>query len=353
MENLKQQKILEVSWVTILRVITALAILYFLFLVKDLLVWFLFALIISVLFNPAINFFQRKHIPRTIAVIIVYLGIFLFLGVFLWRLAPILLFELKEFSLRLPQYFEEASPYLKGLKIAAFENFQNFSQTLENLLFRSSANIFTALGAFFGGVFGAVTIFAIAFFLSLEEKGVERSIFLIAPENYKKKALEVWQNTQKKITWWFGIRVLGVIFVGVSTAIICYVLNVRYAVFFGILAGISDFIVTFGPLITGAIIAIIIALSSIPKALLFVLLFTIIQQIEGHVLLPVLTKRFLRLPPALVLMAILIGAKLWGILGAILAIPLMGMLFEFIKGILVKKDHQQKAIDTQKTDIPS
>ncbi|HDD35408.1 MAG TPA: AI-2E family transporter [Candidatus Desulfofervidus auxilii] len=341
MDNTNQQKILEISWVTILRVVTALAVLYFLFLIKDLLVWFLFALIISVLFNPAINFLQRKHIPRTLAAMVVYLGIFSLLGIFLWRLAPILLSELKEFSMRLPEYFEDVSPYLKGLRIAAFESFQSFSQAIESLLFRSSANIFTALGTFFGSVFSAITIFAIAFFLSLEEKGVERTIYLLAPHDYKEKALAVWRNTQKKITWWFGVRVLGVLFVGLLTGITCFALNVKYAAFFGILAGISDFIVTFGPLFTGGIIAILIALSSLPKAFIFVIAFTFIQQIEGHVLLPVLTKKFLRLPPALVLMAILIGGKLWGVLGAILAIPLMGMLFEFIKGLLEKKDHHQ------------
>ncbi|MCD6270775.1 AI-2E family transporter [bacterium] len=341
MENTNQQKILEISWVTILRVVTALAVLYFLFLIKDLLVWFLFALIISVLFNPAIDFLQRKHIPRTLAAMVVYLGIFLLLGIFLWRLAPILLSEFKIFSGHLPEYFENISPYLKGLGIAAFENFRNFSQTIEALLFRSSANIFTALGTFFGSVFSAITIFAIAFFLSLEEKGVERTIYLIAPHNYKEKALAVWRNTQKKITWWFGVRVLGVLFVGILTGVTCFALNVKYAAFFGILAGVSDFIVTFGPLFTGAIIAILIALSSLPKAIIFVIAFTFIQEIEGHVLLPVLTKKFLRLPPALVLIAILVGGKLWGALGAILAIPLMGMLFEFTKGLLERKDHQQ------------
>lgn len=341
MEDTNQQKILEISWVTILRVVTAFAVLYFLFLIKDLLVWFLFALIISVLFNPAIDFLQKKHIPRTLAAIIVYFGIFSLLGIFLWRLAPILLSEFKVFSTRLPEYFENMSPYLKGLGIKTAEKFQDFSQSVETLLSRSSSNIFTALGSFFGSVFSAFTIFAIAFFLSLEERGVERTLYLAAPHNYKEKVLKVWQNAQRKITWWFGVRVLGVLFVGILTGITCFALNVKYAAFFGILAGISDFIPTFGPLFSGAIIAILIALKSLPKALIFVLAFTLIQQIEGHVLLPVLTKKFLRLPPALVLMAILIGGKLWGVLGSILAIPLIGMLFEFIKGLLKKKDHQQ------------
>ena len=342
MEETGQQKILEISWATILRVITVLAVLYFLFLIRDLLVWFLFALIISILFDPAISFLQRKYLPRTLAAIIVYMGIFILLGVFLWRLTPLLLNELIVFSKYFREYFEGLSPYLRGLGIKAFESFEAFTQTLESILIKGSANIFTALGSFFGGIFSAVTIFAIAFFLSIEKEGVEKTIYLIAPREYKQKALKVWERTKRKITWWFGIRILGCLWVGILTGITCFVLDVKYSAFFGVLAGVSNFIATLGPLFTGAIIALIIALESIPRALIFVAIFILIQQIEGQVLLPILTKKFLRLPPALVLMAILIGGRLWGLLGAILAIPLMGMLFEFIRGILEKRNHQQK-----------
>jgi predicted PurR-regulated permease PerM len=338
METINQQKMSDVSWVTILRIATALTCLYLLYLVKDILVWFVFALIISVLFNPAIKFLQRKRVPRVLAAILVYFGTFIIIGFVIYKIAPFLFSELQQFSIRFPQYFEQASPYLRGLRIEALQNFQNFAKTLEEVLFKASTNIFSALGAFFGGIFVTVVIFSIAFFLSLEEEGIERTIALIFPHEYRKKALKIWEKSQKKISLWFGTRILGCFFVGITTAITCYVLNIRYAVFFGLLAGISDIIVTIGPLIAGAVIAIFIALTSFPKAFVFAVAFTIIQQIEGHILLPILSKKFLRLPPALVLMSILIGSKLWGILGAILAIPLMGMMFEFVKGILTRKE---------------
>ncbi|MCD6429247.1 AI-2E family transporter, partial [bacterium] len=349
MDNINQQKILDVSWATILRIISAFAMLYFLYLVKDLLVWFLFALVISVLFNPAINFLQKLRIPRVLAAIFVYVGIFVCLGLFIYKMTPFLFIELREFTTKLPEYFEKASPYLSPLRLKALESFQAFSSTVEQALYGASTNIFTAVGSIFGGLFAAVTIFAIAFFLSLEEKGLERTLYLIAPREYKDRALKVWARTQKKVSLWFGTRILGMLFVGISTAITCYVLNIKYAAFFGLLAGISDIIVTIGPLISGGVIAIVIALSSVSKAFAFILAFTFIQQIEGHILLPVLAKRFLRLPPSLVLISILIGSRLWGILGAILAIPLMGMIFEFVKGILEKRGE----VVSHKEDIVS
>lgn len=339
-----QSKILDISWATIIRIIAAFALLYFIYLVKDLLIWFLFALVISVLFNPAINFFQKLKVPRVVAAIVVYVGIFVFIGFLIFKMAPILFLELKEFSIRFPEYFDKASPFLRGLKIKALENFDSFVATIENALYGASTNIFTAIGSLFGGVFASITIFTIAFFLSLEEKGIERTLYLIAPREYKKKILTIWKRTQKKVSLWFATRILGMIFVGVSTTIACFALDIKYAVFFGLFAGISDIIVTIGPLLSGGIIAILVALSSLPKALFFVVIFTIIQEIEGHILLPVLAKKFLRLPPSLVLISILVGARLWGILGAILAIPLVGMIFEFVKGLLERRGQETKEI---------
>jgi predicted PurR-regulated permease PerM len=330
-------KILDVSWATILRITLALSVLYLLYLIRDILIWFVFALIISILFDPAIDFLRKWHIPRTMAAILVYLSIFVVLGFTIYAIAPFLFAEFQQFSLKFPYYFEKASPYFSGLKIEALKNFENFSKTLEEVLTRASSNIFSAIGTIFGGIFSAVAIFSIAFFLSLEEKGIERSLALITPLRYRDSVLNIWEKSKKKITRWFATRIIGMIFVGLFTFITCYVLNVKYAVFFGLLAGVSDLIVTIGPLLAGGVIALFIALSSLSKAVIFIIAFLIIQEIEGHILLPILSKKFLRLSPALVLIALLIGAKLWGILGAILAIPLTGMLFEFIKEFFARR----------------
>ena len=338
MEETNQQKILDISWATIIRIVAALAFLYLVYLLKDLLIWFLFALIISILFNPPIDFLRRFHVPRVIGAIFVYVSVFAIFGYLIYAVAPLLFSELQEFSLNFPQYFDKAIPYFSALKIEAFKSFDNFTATLEKALIRASTNIFTAFSTIFGGILSTLSIFTIAFFLSLEERGIERTIALIAPKNYKKKALQVWKHAQRKISLWFGTRIIGCLFVGISTAVICYVLNVRYFVFFGLLAGVSDIIVTIGPLLSGTLIAIFIALVSVPKALIFVIAYVLVQQIEGQILLPLLSKKFLKLPPALVLMSILAGSKLWGLLGAILSIPLVGMIYEVVKGFFKRKE---------------
>ena len=79
-EKTRSQDILDISWATIVKIIVALGGLYLIFLVRDILIWFIFALIISILFNPAVNFFRKLKIPRVLACILVYLSIFVLLG---------------------------------------------------------------------------------------------------------------------------------------------------------------------------------------------------------------------------------------------------------------------------------
>ena len=105
-------RILDISWGTIIKITLALGALYLIFLVRDILIWFIFALIISILFNPAINFLRKARIPRVLAAILVYLGIFTFLGFFIYLLAPLLFSELQQFSVNLSAYLTKPLPIL-------------------------------------------------------------------------------------------------------------------------------------------------------------------------------------------------------------------------------------------------
>ena len=163
-------KVLDISWGTILKIGVAIFAFYILYLIRDLIVWFIFALIISVLFNPAIDFLQKRRIPRILAAILIYLTIFGIFGLLIYSVAPTFVSEIQKFSQNFPQYFEKIAPALKGLKIAAFENLESFSGVLENTLSKAGQNIFSALSIIFGGISATFFVIFAAFFLSLEEK---------------------------------------------------------------------------------------------------------------------------------------------------------------------------------------
>jgi len=335
---MSNEKILDVSWETILKIVFTLLCFYILYLIRDILIWFIFALIISVLFNPAINFLQRLRIPRSLAVIFIYVGVFGISSFLVYFTIPSFGVEIQKFFNEFPQYFEKTAPFLEGLGAETFKDIATFKKTIEGWVTRDILDIFKSVATIFGGIFSAVTIFTLAIFLSLEEKMVEKSLSLLFPKKYEVYVLNLWEKCQKRIAGWFGVRILACIFVGVLTFIACYVLGINYKVSFGILGGFLNIVPIIGPIVMGIIIIIFTTLSySFGKALLLLIAFLLIQLVENNILTPVLTKKFVGLPPVLVLIALLIGGKLWGILGAILAIPLAGMLFEFLRDFLKKR----------------
>ena len=332
----ENNKILDISWETILKIAVAGLVFYLIYLTRNILIWVIFALIISVLFNPAIDFLKR-FIPRTVAVVFIYVAVFGILGLSVYLIAPIFVSEMRQFSQLIPEYFDKISPPLRGLGIGAFENFETFNGALEKSLADASSSIFSALGVIFGGIFSTVTILAISLFLSLEENGIDKAIKLLSPKRYEALVFSLWEKSQRKVAGWFGARILGSIFVGATTYLACYFLNIEYAVSFGIFAGVLNFVPIAGPVVSGAIMALIVGASAWLKAGFFLVAFVLIQQIEGNVLSPVLTRKFIGLPPALVLIALIAGAKLWGMMGAFLAIPIAGIFFEFIRDFLQRR----------------
>ena len=112
----------------------------------------------------------------------------------------------------------------------------------------------------------------------------------------------------------------------------------------GFLAGITNFIPIIGPIVAGVVIFAMVAMTSLSKAIFVLLAFTILQQIEGNIISPILSRKFIGLPPVLVLISLAVGGKLWGIMGAILVIPLVGIIYEFLRDFLKKKKAEKPVV---------
>ncbi len=332
-----QESKLDISWGTIAKLALSALVIYVLFLVRNILVWIVFGMVISILFDPAIDFLQKRKIPRAVATIGLYFLVFGFIAFVIYGTAPLLIGEIQRFAQLFPKYFETVAPPLANLGVSAFSDAQTFFSTVAGGIGKFSSNIFSALFAIFGGIFSTLFVVTIAMFISLDSHSIERFIATFFPRKYEAFALDLWSRSQKKVSGWFVSRIFSSLFVGVLVYVSLVLLNVPYPFTLGLLSGVLNFIPIVGPLVTGAFIALLVALDSLPKAILVVAIFFLIQQIEGSILSPILTKKFVGISPVLVLISLAIGGALWGIMGAILAIPLAGILFEFLRDFLKKR----------------
>ncbi|MDO8530176.1 MAG: AI-2E family transporter [bacterium] len=336
------QQTLDISWQTITKIFLAGFILYILFLARDIAVWFFFALIISLLLDPVINFLRKLHIPKVLAVILVYASIFAALGLMIYATAPIFVFEINQLSQNIPEYFEKLHPVLEELGVNVAKNFEDFTSTLVSGLKESASSIIKAAFVFFGGIASTILIFAFAFYISLEEKGPERVLLLLTPKKYEGHVIHIFQKAQYQVAGWFGARVLACIFVGLASFVVFFLLDIKYAFILALISGVLTFIPFIGPLITAALAALFVGVSSSwMVALYIVVALYIIQAVENNVITPLLMKKFLDIPPVLVLISLLIGGTIFGILGMIFVVPVCGIIFQFSREFLERRRSEE------------
>lgn len=328
---------LNLSWDAIFKIAVIVIVFYLLYSIRDIFIWFIFALVIAVLFDPVIDFLQKKKIPRVLGAIAVYVSTFGLLGLLIYSVAPVFAHEINQFVDTLPTYFERVAPPLQGLGFEAFKDIKSLTTALGKSLEAMADNIFSAAFSFFGGIASTIFVIATGFFLSIEDRVMERALMLLFPKRYEALALNIWQRGKRKVSGWFGARVLACLFVAVASYITLLLFGVKYPFTLALLAGVLNFVPYLGAAVTGIILFLLIFPLSMMKALFVLIAFILIQQIDGNVLSPILMKKIIGLPPALVLMSMVIGGKLWGVMGAILIIPLAGILFEFTKEFLEKK----------------
>lgn len=321
---------------TVIKVVFAIIGLYVLFVIKDVIIWFVFALIIAILFNYLIDSLEKKRIPRVISATILYFGVFILLGFFIYKSAPLILGEIQEFSGNLQIHLQKLIPLLEKFGIKHLPNPEILMATIRKNLEKVSGSFGQALASIFGGASATAFVIALAFFISIERRFVERIVSAFSPDQYEQYLLGLWHKAKKKVSGWFIARLIGVAFVGASVFLVLRILNVKYAFLLALLSGIFDFLPFIGPLVMGTVMFSVIALNSLMQAVFVAIAFVIIQQIENHLLFPVLFRRFIGISPVLVLVAFAIGGELWGIAGAILAIPLAGVVFEILKDYLTK-----------------
>lgn len=333
---MSENQSLDISWESIIKVFIAIFIFYIIYLAREIALWFLFGLAISVLLQPAVMALRKIKIPKMVAILIVYLSIFGVLGGLLYLSAPIFESEIQQFSQYLPGYFNKISPFLQQSGISVASDFDGFTKSLSSNLANSSGGIINALLVFFGGISASAFILTMAFFLSFEDNGPEKFLALMMPKKYEDSITELFQKAQTKVAGWFGARLIACFFVGIASYIIFYIFGVPYALTLALISGILNFIPYIGPWITTLLLIgfILISSGSWLTMLYVIIAITVIQEIENKLLSPLLMKKMIDIPPVLVIISLLVGFQLFGFLGAIFAIPICGIMYEFLKDFL-------------------
>lgn len=332
-----QTTTLEISTKSIVKVITALTIVAFVIFVKDVLIMLLVAIILASVFSPAVDFLEKYKLPRAIGTIILYTLVFGVLATVVYMIIPPLSEQVKDLGKNLPFLLDKWNGFLQTFgNESGLTSVGNLSEILKSQADKLSAISKSVVDFTFsalGGVFQAFAIIILAFYMIVERNALTELIQTLFTPTQEKKILNILSNVQKSVNAWIKGQLVLSFIVGLLVYLGLTILKVDYALILAVIAGLFEIIPVVGPILA-AVFAVIIAFggeNTAYAAFLVVLLYVAIQQLENHVLVPKIMGKAVGLNPVIIILAVLIGVKLLGFLGAILAIPLAAAVAAVIK----------------------
>ena len=300
---------------------------------RHVLTWILISLFLALALNPAVEWLQRRGVNRrgwaTAITYVLALGVVAGIG---FTFVPTLVSQVNDFVQKLPDYVHDIT-HGQG-RLGFLETKYHIQERIEaavkdggatKVLGLSGVAVSVAKGVI-SIVVATVTILFMTFFMLLEgPKWVERFYGLL-PERSRPRWRKVGGDIYRTVGGYVTGNLLISLIAGGLTTLVLLIMGVPYAVALGLIVAILDLIPLAGATIAAILIGIVAFLHSIPAGIVVVVFFVVYQQVENHLLQPVIYGRTVQLSPLAVLISILIGAELAGILGALGAIPVAGSI---------------------------
>ena len=320
----------EISWATLWRILLMLIFAIMLFMAREALIILFLAIIISASLDGPVWYLQRKKIPRILGTLLIFLSGLMILAVVLYIIIPVTFFELQNV---LQNFKNIQIPSLGTLNISYFAELSKSLGDIENLinaLMSGGVSFFNLLTVVFNNLVFLIATIVLSFYFTINQFGVEKFLKTILPINYEDYVIEIYLRVRKKMGYWLQGQIILMTIVGILTWLGLSLLNVKYSLVLGVVAGIFEIVPMVGPIFSGAIVFLAAISESWTLGLYVILLFVVIHQIENHILVPLVMKKTLGISPVVVVVYLLAGWQIAGVIGAILAVPVAVIFQEII-----------------------
>jgi predicted PurR-regulated permease PerM len=278
--------------------------------------------------NPTVVKLQKLKIPRILSITFIYLIILTALFFAFAGIIPILVEQTTGLIKTLPDIIQHTNIYgLSAIDLSSqFKILEPLPGDIANIAVSIVSNLFSA-----------IIILVVTFYLLLERNKLSKHSIDYFGENIGNKMTQIINELETRIGSWVNAQLLTMFSIGVLSYLVYLIIGLKYAVSLAIIAGILEIIPVIGSFIA-VIFAAIIALTISPTVVLFVVIaWIILHQIANNFIIPKLMEKTCNLNPIVTILLLLIGNKLGGIPGAILAVPIY-MTIEIILKVVFGKE---------------
>lgn len=316
--------VLAVLWLLVTKAMAALLIIFV-------------AIIIGEAARPIVLRLERWRIPRPLGVLLVLLAVVAVLGVLIWIMLTPLVAEVGALSANAPLYTRRLQAWIASSSSTLHANPQigPFLDSIAGQIFSSLQGIapslisvpLTLLSGAFGALISLVVTLTMTIFWLSSSARLRDFLLSLFPTSMQPRVDGIFADMGRSLGGYVRGVLIAMLLIGIFTGLGLGVLGVPYALLLGVLAGLTECIPYVGPWLSGTV-AVVVALVTVDplKAGEVIILFLLVQQLEGNLVQPLVMSRSVHLDPLLVLVAILVGSELLGLFGAVLAVPFVALL---------------------------
>jgi predicted PurR-regulated permease PerM len=339
---------------TIGLVLAAALALYLVVETRRVLTWMVIATFFAVALYPLPAWVQRRVLGdrwRALATFLVFLVVFLALGGLVTAFAIPVVREGTKFAGQLPDLIDQARAGRGTVgrlleRTNALEWVENNQDRIDSFVNGLTAPAAGVLGSVATGIAGAVTVFVLAYLMVLEGPKVVAAAMRVFPPVTGERILRVGADCARSVTGYISGNLLISAICGSLTYVVLLILGIPFAGLIALFVGLADLVPLVGATIGGAVAVIAGFLHSTTAGIVVLVFFVLYQQLENHLLQPLIFARTVKLNPLTVIVAILLGVELLGVLGALLAIPAAGMIQVVLRDVW---DHRRGQLKDEPT----
>ena len=292
--------------------------------------------IVAMGFSPLVGVIERKssgrrRIPRTLAILTIYLAIVGTVVAVGMMVIPPLIEQGGELWSRAPGWFNDLQRSLIRYRLMSPSNRSTLAEAVQRAPASGGAGgaistVFGALSSVVGGVFGIVTILILSFYLLIEGRAQFEYVMRFVPAQSRGRFVAAAQHSVQKVSAWLGAQFILAGVMGLFAATGLALMGVPYFYVIALIAALGETVPIVGPIVAG-LSAVAVALSVSGRLAVMVgAYFLVLHQLEANILVPKIMEKRVGVSPVTVIIALLVGGELWGLLGAVLAIPTAAIL---------------------------
>src|SRR5438093_2237183 len=318
--------------------------------VADVLLIFVVAWALAYILGPLVDRVDRTTpLDRTMSVVLVYVGVFVFLAATLGLVIAPVSQQLADFSNRAPEYGAAAAQAVVnaqlrlqdlGLHVDLAELYGTLPQRLGSIASSYAADILGVLSATAGALFNLTLVLIIAFLMLIDGRAMWERLLMRLPPQRRAEAEILRESTDRAFGGFVrGSLLLGTIY-GIATFIILLALRVPFEGVLAIVSGLTVIIPFFGPIIAIIPVLGVTAVAAGDRLLWVFIAMVLLQQVALNVISPRIMSRTIGIHPIFVFLSILLGAKVAGFWGVVLAMPIAGVLNTLLQYVWVEPSEE-------------